>query len=87
MEWYKVQKDRLVLFVGFLTIELYWPRFTFNNSDIGLWFHTHINYKRHVERREWEVTRAFVIKILGFGIGLAWKHCDNPSIEKLRDNG
>lgn len=73
------EKGKVEFYVGQLTIVFYYPHVWLNSSDYGLNLATGIIGKRHVKYQEWWITRSVVIRVLGFGIGLAWNHIDNPN--------
>lgn len=75
----KLSRDRVVLYFGLLSIEIYWPSYLHNQTDTGLYAPTQISLKRSNKWNRWMMKWAFVFKILGFGIGICWDHCDNPN--------
>ena len=76
------QKGKFRFFIGFLTIELYYPYIIWNNVNIGIHLDTMIlSYLRTSKDREWLMHWSFAIKVVGFGFGITWKHCENPNCE------
>lgn len=75
------EKGKIKFFVRYLSIELYYPYFIWNNINWGIKLDTFVlGYKRNLER-EWLMHWSLSFKLLGFGCGLAWKHCDNPIMD------
>lgn len=72
-------KKELNLFFGRLTLQVYWPYFVCNSSDLGVFVPSQLNFKKRSKNTEWWVTRALAIKLLGFGLGFAWNHINNPN--------
>jgi len=77
----KLSHDRAVFYFGFLSIEIYWPKVLHTSSDTGIYLPTQLSIKRATKWVTWMLKWAFVLKILGFGFGLAWEHCDNPNCQ------
>lgn len=75
----KLTSSELSFFFGRLTVQIYWPKLENNSSGIGIFMSSQLNYKKRSKSNEWWVTRALALKILGFGIGFAWNHIDNPN--------
>lgn len=84
---YKMQKDRFNIYIGLLSIEIYWPRLVKSNVDIGIFLPSFILYKTSNEWNRWELKRSLAFKILGFGLGVAWDHCYNPNKAKEGEGG
>ncbi len=76
----KISKGQIAFYIKQLTLEIYWPKILNNSADFGIFMPTQISYKKFNEYNIWYFHRAAVIKLLGFGVGIAWKHCDNPNI-------
>lgn len=75
-------KDRgkVKIFIKYLTIELYYPYIIWNNINMGIHLDTMIlSYLKTKKDRRWLMVWSFALKILGFGFGLTWKHCENPN--------
>jgi len=72
----KLNRDRIEWWLGLLTINVYWPDILLRKRQFHAIFKTQIIY-RH--RADWAWDRSFVLQILGFGVGFAWNHCDNPN--------
>jgi len=77
----KFERGKFIFYISLLTIEIYAPFIWWNNQDYGISLHTGIIGKRYNKLNEWWVSRAIAIKLLGFGIGFAWKHIDNPNMD------
>ena len=75
----KFKKDRLCLYIGLLTVELYWLRFIKTNVELGIMADSIVLYKGSNRWSKDLCIWSFVIKVLGFGAGIAWKHCENPN--------
>lgn len=90
---YKLSKDRLSMFLGAYTVEVYWPHLHtrigcekldanfvkfHGRTELGFTANTQILYTRPRDGWSWE--RALAARILGFGIGVAYKHCENPYV-------
>jgi len=82
---HKLHKDRFVIYIGLLSIEIYWPRVVKNNVDIGIFMDTLMLYKTSNEWNRWQLKRSFVTKLLGFGAGMAWDHYGNPNKENIKE--
>jgi len=66
-------------FIKLLTIELYYPYIIWNNINFGIRMDTVLlGYKKYPERA-WVMDWSIAMQILGFGIGFAYKHCENPN--------
>lgn len=65
----------------YLTIEIYWPYIIWNNINYGVKLDTIFLIYKHNPDREWVMIWSVAVKIIGFGIGFAWKHCDNPIMD------
>jgi hypothetical protein len=74
-----VRYDRLVVYYGKLSVEFYWPQFCKSKTEPGVFMPTQLNFKRAEEDNRWMYKWAGVIKVLGFGFGLCWDHCENPN--------
>jgi len=72
-------KGKFKIFIKYLTIELYHPYITWNTVNVGIHLNTLILIYRHNPEREWMMKWSFAFKILGFGFGITWKHCENPN--------
>jgi hypothetical protein len=79
----KYRNGILSFFIGFLTIEIYHPIFNFSLIQISIKFDTILVINLRHQDNRWWIDRSIAIKLLGFGIGFAWKHCDNPNIKEL----
>ena len=75
----KYHKDRLVIYFLKLSIEIYWPRFIISNTDLAILLPTQLSVKRANKWCAWMLDWAFVLKIVGFGFGICWNHCENPN--------
>lgn len=72
------ETGKVKFFIRYLSVELYYPYIIWNNINWGIKLDTFIlAYKRYQER-EWLMAWSLAFKLLGFGVGFAWKHCDNP---------
>lgn len=74
------ERGKFIFWVGQYTIELYYPYAYWNKLNIVASARTSIVIFRQQEYNDWMVTRSFVIAILGFGFGIAYKHIDNPNL-------
>lgn len=70
---------RLVVYLNKLSVEIYWPRLVRSNTDLGVFMPTQINLKIADKHNRWMLKWSVVCKVLGFGVGLCWDHCDNPN--------
>lgn len=79
----KLEKDQISFFIGYLSIVIFWPRINFQPySILGFWFPTTICYQDKTFKGDWyPYGKSFAIRILGVGIGLVWKHTDNPKMQ------
>lgn len=83
------QRGRIIYYIGLLSIELYYPYFYKKTANFGFSADTMLNVFTYLKDEDWMLTRSAAMKIIGFGFGLAWKHCSNPNeIErrKLEDD-
>ncbi len=70
--------DRFRFYIGYLGVEIYYPYIIFNNVNLGLKLDTLLiirisnKWSRHL------VVASIALRVLGFGLGISWKHCDNP---------
>lgn len=78
---------RFLFYLGYLSIELYYPYFFNTNRNWGISAGTKIICYKRYKPQAWMLDRSLVIQIVGFGIGLAWLHCDNPNVIQDRDSG
>lgn len=75
----KKVKGKFIFFIKYLTIELYHPYIIWNNVNIGFNMDTMILTYRKYPERDWMMEWSFAVKIMGFGFGLTYKHCENPN--------
>ena len=74
----KLDRDNIEFYVGQITIVLYWPYVRLKARSTHIAFNSQITY---YDRRNWEVNKSLVVRIVGFGIGIAHKHCLNPNVK------
>lgn len=77
----KPQIDRLTLWIGYLTIEFYVPLILINKDKFGMLFDSTILYQDRTSSTWYPFGPSFVFRVLGFGVGLSWKHTDNPKMK------
>lgn len=81
-------KDAASLWVGDWTLELYFPALhhklgkdgaDYSRTQLGVVLPTLILYVR--PRDGWRWNRSLALKVLGFGFGVAYQHCENPNMK------
>lgn len=75
-----LESDRLAIFAGMLTIYVLWPKILLRPKTQGIRLDTGLLLKQPKDR--WESQWSGLIRVLGFGLGLAWKHIHNPFYTK-----
>lgn len=85
----KLERDQVSFFIGYLSIVVFWPRINFQPySILVIWFPTLICYQDRTRSGGWyPYGKSFAIRILGVGIGLVWKHTDNPKMQDYNYRG
>lgn len=74
----KLERDNIEIYVDQVTLVFYWPYIAIEKRRVHIAFHSQITYH---DRNNWEVNKSLVMRILGFGIGIAHKHCLNPNVK------
>lgn len=80
------ERGKFVFYIGYLTIELYYPYYYVKTANFGFSANTILNVFTYDEKEAWMVHRSIAMKLVGFGFGLAWKHCHNPKTELDKKN-
>ena len=85
----KLERDEVSFFIGYLSIVVFWPIINVRPySILGIWFPTSICYQDRTRSGGWyPYGKSFTIRILGVGIGLVWKHTDNPKMQDYNYRG
>jgi hypothetical protein len=76
-----VQIDRVSFFFGRYTVELFFPKILKikNCPEFGVFLRTQFYFVRNLyEHSNWDWSVTLII--LGFGIGIAKNHVDNPNV-------
>ena len=71
----RIESDAFVIWINQHTFNIYWPLLTWSKIQRGLFFQTAFIWS---SRKSWDYGYAAVMRILGFGIGWAYNHCENP---------
>ena len=75
------ENGKFIFWIRLLTIEFYYPKFTLRKTCYAACFPTSIVCHIPGKNKEWWMDWSFVMNVFGFGLGFAWKHCDNPNIK------
>lgn len=76
---YKLTKERISLYVGKMSFELYWPVFyAGNRKQYGFYAKTMLVWRPEFD---WKWNWALAATLLGFGFGICHNHVDNPNYE------
>ena len=73
------ESGKVIFYVGKMSIEVYYPYIWWDTLSYGISFQTIIVGRKYNKLQEWWIVRSFAFKLLGFGLGFAWKHIDNPN--------
>ena len=77
----KLQRDRVTFWINYLTIEFYIPRLLTRKNKFGILFTSDLLYQDRTFSGWYPFGPSFVLRVLGFGFGLSWKHTDNPKMK------
>jgi len=76
----RVRNGAVSICMGLLTVEVYWPQLFFMVRDYkptyGIMLKTCALY---IPAKNWAWDYSLCFMVLGFGIGGAWNHVENPS--------
>jgi hypothetical protein len=83
---FKMRNGAASLCIGLLTLEFYWPQVFCAKGGhtpiYGFMLKTGVLYR---PAKNWAWDYSLCITVLGFGVGGAWNHCDNPAyISRVR---
>lgn len=76
------KQGKFILWINLITFELYIPYIINTNVDKGFVANIKILLKTSNKYNEMFYKWAFMFQIFGFGLGVCYKHCDNPFINE-----
>lgn len=72
-----LSKNRLTIFIGKLSFELYWPLiYIGNRKQYGVYAKTMMMWRPEYD---WKWNWAFAMILFGFGFGICHNHVENPN--------
>jgi hypothetical protein len=73
--WGEYDKGTFSVFLGRITLQIWWPKLTINRKQISIFLPTCITWRCP---KNWSWHWSIAIQVLGFGIGIVKDHVSNP---------
>jgi len=84
----KFSLEKIVIWISYLTVEIYWPNLLVHWKYFNTSFDTKILYQDKTYLKSWyPFGPSLVIKVFGFGLGFSWKHSENPKMKNYNYYG